>query len=776
MCAAGARKVNCRRPDCRVRIPGGPVSRRGLSFVACAITCGLVGAVLPALTVDAAQASTARRRSTTVAHDVPALVSSERLRAVLPSRGAVAYQLPPLPDNGTRVLGDWNDDGAETPGIFAAGQWQLWNQMQRLNNPAVTATFGQPGDVPVTGDWNGDGITDLGVVRRSEWLLALGPVADGAAPKVWRDLTFADGAGTPVSGDWDGDGADGIGTFRDGTWVLANSVDHPAATTTVSYGAPGDLPVVGDWDGNGRDGIGAVRGSSWHLSNAVGSPLTVRRTTFAPQAGETAAAWQVRSRPGATSCPTARKGPTGHASWVVPSTLLHADVTRHVGRAGRRVRASLESVERYLLGDQYDGRWRSTSHRAYLDLLDKSQGDELSVRLPAMSALTVAIGLGTNAYDRKSVRRSRPMAFRFVDQLVRSIACAHASVSPGGWGRGWETGHWAMLTGAAAWLVWGKLTPQTRADVSEMVVDEADRLTRQAVPYWGRRDGTIVTPGDTKAEENAWNSSLLAFAAAMMPHAPRTALWRAKAAELAVAAFSTRADDRSDKRVNGVRLSRRLRGFNAYPNGTVENHQRIHPDYASNVQLLWTSADFYRLARRRVPEATFHNSGLVYSAFSRVSYRAGATSPAGGTFVAPGGTVYIPGHSGIYYPQGDDWGTARRAHFVSMDAHAMVYARYLRAKGWPADRALARHEKGQRALQRSSGTTDGRTYSVDPGVAAHQDTYAGREEYAAQNLATAWLALYIGQVGVPGLDRGSLPIPTATKRAPKAPESSRLAP
>jgi len=269
---------------------------------------------------------------------------------------------------------------------------------------------------------------------------------------------------------------------------------------------------------------------------------------------------------------------------------------------------------------------------------------------------------------------------------------------------------------------------------------------------------------------------LLAIAAAMMPGASHAALWRAKSAEFAVAAFATKADDTSAKPVNGVPLATRLNGFNAYPDGTVENHQRIHPDYATAIQLLWTAADFDRLARKRVPEAMFHNAGQVYSAFSTVAYQAGAASPAGGSYAPPGGTVYLPGRSSIYYPQGDDWGTARRAHFVSLDAHASVYAGYLGATGWPARFALAWHEKGQQALVRSSGATDGRTYSANPTVASQQDIYPGREEYAAQNLATAWLAFYIGRIGIPKLDRSTLAVPAATTRAPKAPDSTRLAP
>jgi hypothetical protein len=739
---------------------------------------GLVAALLPALPVQA-DPTAVKAPPTSVAADVPALLTADSIRARLPNgAGSVSYALPSLPDGGVRGLGDWNGDGIETAGVFDDGQWQLWNQVQRPNDPVITTTFGQAGDVPVTGDWNGDGVTDLGGVRGSEWILALGPAPDGGTPTTYRDLTFGDGTGTPVTGDWDGDGDDGIGTYDNGTWVLASSLDDLTTTTTAAYGAPGDLPVVGDWDGDGRDGIGTVRGSTWHLSNDAVDPQTESWPAFAPSAGDVPVGWQVRVASSGVTCPTARAGRAGKAAWVVPSTLVGEDVKKHAGVTGRQVRRSLMTAERYLLGDQYAAKWRATRNSPYLDLISGGQ-DELDIRLPAMSALTVAVGLSTGAYDRSTIGHGRAKAAAYVDQLVRSIACTHVSLTPGGWGRGWQTAHWAMLAGSAAWLVWDDLSPQTQADVTSMVVDEADRLTRLQVPYWGLPDGTIVTPGDTKAEEDAWNSSLLAFAAAMMPDSPRAALWRAKSAELAVASFSIRPDDTSSTVVNGVSLADRLQGFNAYDNGTVENHQRIHPDYASNINLLWTAADFDRLARQRVPEAMFHNAGLVYSAFSTLHYAAGAPSPAGGTFAAPGGTVYIKGHSWIYYPQGDDWGTARRAHFVSLDAHATTYAKYLRAKGWGADKAMYWHERGQQNLVKSSGTNDGRTYSVNPAVAAQQDTYPGREEYAAQNLATAWLALYIGQVGVPKLDRGLLPVPAATQHATKAPTgpgSRHLAP
>jgi hypothetical protein len=754
-----------------------------LAALVCAVAAGLLTVPDPAST--AAPDRTAAKATGPGMLSAPAYAGPGRLRARLPVGGPVTYPLSPLPAGGVRLLGDWDGDGAQTPGTFVAGQWSLRPSMVRTTGSGRTFTFGQAGDRPVTGDWNGDGITDVGVVRGPEWLLALGPApADGSSPPLWREVTLTDPTGAngiPVTGDWNGDGSDGIGVFRRGRWTLADPVPDPAAPPvvprTVWYGATGDRPVVGDWRGTGSDGLGVVRRYRWYLRGSATSGSATRIFSVpGRRTGDVPLAWRVPAGTDTAQCPTRRTAAVARRGWVSPSAVLGRDVTGSVGSTGRLVRRSLEQTERYLLGAQYDALWRGTRDRAYLSLLDVRSHDELNIRLPAMSALTVAVGLRTGALDPAVVASSEQHASRYLDQLVRSIACAHASVSPGGWGDGWQTAHWAMLTGAAAWLVWGRLTPQTRFDVVAMVSDEADHQLPLAVPYWSAPDDTRLTPGDTKAEEDAWNAGLLGLASAMMPSAPHASAWRAKAAELGVAAYSVKADTTSSTVVNGVPLDQRVHGYNAFDDGTVVNHDIIHPDYASSVQLLWLAADFDRLAGRSVPEAMFHDAGLVYSSLSTTVFTAGQTSQAGGLIQPPGGTVYVPGTPSIYYPQGDDWGTARRAHFVSLDAHATVYARYLGATGWPASAALLEHENAQRRLRLRSGADDGRTYSVDPAVAATQDRYPGREEYAAQNLATAWLALYVGRLGLPALDTSTLGVPVASARAPHAPSVTTLAP
>jgi hypothetical protein len=760
----------------------GIVARR-VPLVAAVLVSAVTAALLTTATSSAAPAPD-RAQAGPLRLSVPAYAGPGRLRARLPLGGVVSYRLGSVPAGGMRVLGDWDGDGAQTPGTFVDGQWRLRPSMVRTTG-GVLVTFGQAGDRPVTGDWDGDGRTDLGVVRGTEWLLATVP-PDGGDPVLWRDLSLADPRdptgvlGSPVTGDWDGDGDDGVGVFLGGRWTLSDPVpapDAPVAPLTVWYGTDGDQPVVGDWEGDGRDGLGVARGGTWFLREGVSrGSATSTRAVSGRQAADTPVAWRVPSGSGTTVCPTRRTATVGQRGWVVPSPVLDRDVVRGVGSTGRLVRNSLQQTERYLLGTAYAAQWRATRARPYLDLLGLRADDELHVRVPAMAALTVAVGLRTGALDPTVVRASIGKAAAHVDQLVRSIACTHEAVSPGGWGSGWQTAHWAMLTGAAAWLVWDRLTPQTRSDVAAMVVSEADTRLPLTVPYWSTPDDVRASPGDTKAEEDAWNAGLLALASAMMPSAPHATAWRAKAAELGVAAYAVKADTISTAVVNGVPLDQRVHGYNAFDDGTVVNHSIIHPDYAASVQLLWLAADFARLAGRRVPEAMFHNGGLVYSSLSSTVFTAGATSQAGGLIREPGGTVYVPDTSAIYYPEGDDWGISRRAHFVSLDAHAAVYARYLGATGWPAAQALLEHEKAQRRLWLRSGADDGRTYSVDPTVAATQDRYPGREEYAAHSLATAWLALYVGQLGLPGLDRGTLAVPAAPVRAPRAPSLTILSP
>jgi hypothetical protein len=429
------------------------------------------------------------------------------------------------------------------------------------------------------------------------------------------------------------------------------------------------------------------------------------------------------------------------------------------------LRTALLESERYLLGAQYLDRWYPKRAQTYTDILNRfiTPQQEYAVRRPAMAALTVAVAARTKAHSDPVVGRTRDDAIRYADWLVRSVACEHVAVTPGGWGAGWQTAHWAFLTGEAAWLLWDYLTPQTREYVAQMVVFEAAQQLMRSPEYWADAAGTVVSRGDTKAEENSWNAGVLELAVAMMPKHPQVLNWRRRAVDLETAAYARFYDLGSPEVVNGVTVADRVDGANAYDDGTVENHQAIHPDYMTNIQQSWWAADVSGLAGRSVHQSAFHNAALVYAGMTNVQFAAGSPSPTGnGVFSAPGGSIYRPGSNDIYYPQGSIWGSVRRAHFVSFDAHAYAYGLDTQTP-WKARDALTQHVAGQHALVANNGTGDGRTYSYDQPTAHSQDSYNGREEYAASQLAAGWLALYVSRnawdqrFNSPPLNRKSYP-------------------
>ncbi|MDQ1619006.1 MAG: hypothetical protein QOE19_1575 [Actinomycetota bacterium] len=777
---------------------------------------GVAAAALTATLLPAADIATAATRPAAIAmpaslqpgtytkavfpeSSVPAYVTPTRIRTrVKPGNGgldgSVRIDTPP---GSTSVWGDWDGNGTTSPAVFTNGQWLVYNAViGGTPPPGPTLSFGIPGDRPIAGDWNGDGKTDIGIVRGNQWSLSLGTVpagVPGTPQKTWRSFVWGAPTDQVVVGDWNGDRVDGIGVMRGGAWFLRQTPSAGKTDISLTFGVPkitkkkvkgtkkkkttvtstfrpGDVAVVGDWNADKTDTVGVVRGSTWYLRdrNKTGDRLAEQTRVVTRPAGGVPAPWRTQAGPTAAACPTAKRAVPAYAKYVVPSKILDKSLP-HVGTAepGYSARNALLQTERYVVGAQYAERWAGDRYEPFTDVRATSRNEEFAIRRPAMSALTAAVAVSTKAHVDKTVGRTRDEVTQYADWLVRSIACTHASVTPAGWGSGWQTAHWASMAGMAAWLIWDRLTPQTREYVASMIVSESNFRLGQPATYWTDKAGTVKPgfEGNTRAEENSWNSTILELAVNMMPNLPLRAAYRAKAIELEVAAYATRADMSNPAPINGVPLSQRLQGSNALDDGTVINHGRLHPDYATNIQHLWWAADLAGLAGKATPRAAFHNAGLVYDSMSLLSFPAGGPSPAGGVYDQPGGTIYQPGTNNIYYPQGSDWGIVRRAPFMSFDAHALVYGAAFSNRGpgaWNPVEALVLHTRGQLGLVSTNGVGDGRSYSIDPNVAVTQDTYPGREEYASQQVATAWLALYVGRNSKLRIDDGSYPAPAVT--------------
>ena len=151
----------------------------------------------------------------------------------------------------TPVVGDWNGDGYDTPGVVRGGNLWLLRDSNTTGPYDRGYSYGNPtGMVPIAGDWNGDNWDTPGMY--ADGVFYLNDTHSGGYSN--RDFRFAP-AGVPhrpLFGDFNNDGVDTTGVFRDGRWWLQN-VHSIYTQVYFEYGNPPHIPLMGDWDGDGID-------------------------------------------------------------------------------------------------------------------------------------------------------------------------------------------------------------------------------------------------------------------------------------------------------------------------------------------------------------------------------------------------------------------------------------------------------------------------------------------------------------------------------------------
>lgn len=272
--------------------------------------------------------------------------------------------------------------------------------------------------------------------------------------------------------------------------------------------------------------------------------------------------------------------------------------------------------------------------------------DEYGIRGAGMAALGLAAGW--------HLAQSEINATRAVQLTVAAAQQHKATKGPSGWGNGWQTAYWASLNGLAAKLLWRLYTTSQQDQIVAMVQWEANRLLNETPPVWTRADGTVVTPGDSKLEENEWNSTVLALAAVLTPDHANAAAWTYKAVEYVMVGAAHPGDLNNAMVING----REVRdwcasGWNVQAGYTVINHGIVHPDYMQCVTLGLHSAVIYGLHGYPAPRGLAWNAERIYGAMQTVNFG--------------GRTMYEPGEALLYYPEGGDWGTRRPAGFACWD-------------------------------------------------------------------------------------------------------------
>ena len=197
-----------------------------------------------------------------------------------------------------------------------------------------------------------------------------------------------------------------------------------------------------------------------------------------------------------------------------------------------------------------------------------------------------------------------PIAAR-VDPALRYVAETHLTGGRAGtdgkqWGDSWQSAMWAGNLGVAAFLAKEGLREETMAVIRRAVTFEADRFLGKDPPE--------MLPGDTKAEENAWDLTAPSAALLLMPGHPNAPGWHEAVLRYGFNTLSVAADKESDAVADGRPVRTWVTTTQLFPDFTLENHDFFHPVYAmvapaTNAQ----AAVAYRLGGRAVPDALKHN-------------------------------------------------------------------------------------------------------------------------------------------------------------------------
>ena len=423
---------------------------------------------------------------------------------------------------------------------------------------------------------------------------------------------------------------------------------------------------------------------------------------------------------------------------VVPITWSRFQAGLPIDTNAQSVIAQLRNACKYAMTVWWTNKYSAQDPTNYLDF---GGTGESQIRSPAMQAYGLAVALQTGIYDPALTGVSLTDARNRTLKMIRSLGYRHLANQAGGWGNDWQTALWAGLAGTAGWMLWTNLPPTDQEYVRRMVEYEANRFTNYAVPYYMNRAGTIVYPGDTKAEENAWNGSVVHLAVCMMPAHPNTSMWRSKAYELSLSTYARPSDINRTNLYHARTLAAWLNGSNVNEDGTLINHNIVHPDYMASGLSEYQPALVYLLAGRPVPLSSFFNLDQVYHAMVDLSFVAGAVPYANGkTNLPPGGYFYVRDSSNqptgnMYFPQGNDWGTMHPMNVATLDATARAFGLdgLVSISG---DRWEAQHDQVGLAMQ--ARFTDGHTF-----LNTSEFSYGPSEEwvthFTSKNFLTKWL-------------------------------------
>ncbi len=289
-------------------------------------------------------------------------------------------------------------------------------------------------------------------------------------------------------------------------------------------------------------------------------------------------------------------------------------------------------IEKYWVdGDEDHGYFGTLDENAFQppggpinEMIIRSLGDELR----GYAALHQSA-----FFDPSVAGIEKPVLLDRLNRCLRWICAHHLSGSRrteplewnGQWGDDWESSLWIADIAMAANHVADELEPDVLEAVHRVLAFEADRFLGVDPP-----DGRWH---DTKEEENAWDSYLLAWAYCLLPDHPHADEWLYRGKLFAINTFTTDLDRVDTRLFDGRPLKDWICTQTSHPDLTVENHGSFHPGYLACGVLLMMGRLAFTLTGKTPPPHYLHRVHDAWKVLRRFFLYNGFTA----------------------YPSGQDW-------------------------------------------------------------------------------------------------------------------------
>lgn len=382
--------------------------------------------------------------------------------------------------------------------------------------------------------------------------------------------------------------------------------------------------------------------------------------------------------------------------------------------------------------------WQENDY-LYICISEEEISHENAIRPIAHAVYSIASALKFGYYDEDVIGVTEEDAKDMSIKLIASVAKVYKANDDNGWGEQWQSPLWAENIGFAAWLLWDEIPDEDRVYITNMIIAEADFvLYDYEIPYYMDAEGNIVYEGDTKSEEIAWTTKILALASTLLPEDKNNSEWEQKLLRMLIAATSAPEDVGSDEVVDGIVIGDFLEGSNINSDGTVVNHSRYHIDYMTTIyEEIAETIVVYKLGGKEVPEAATFNLDLIYNALVNVDLGVYDSSVDGHYFYErdsegnPTGEITMPGDN--------DWGMSWYAscYLTDVTAHVMGLDEEIDEQYKASVWATLHLEKVQEQIYRENedGEITGQFFQDD------ENNFVSGELFQAHNLVEAYILM-----------------------------------